>query len=72
MGSKQNDSGAGNEAFREQALRVSELNYRRLFESAQDGILITEDDPRDLQLTMSALEEYSMANIVSAKKNRFE
>jgi CheY-like chemotaxis protein len=28
-------------------------------------ILIAEDDPRDLQLTMAALEEYNMANKVS-------
>jgi PAS domain S-box-containing protein len=40
MGSNRDDNGVDNEAFREQALRASELNYRRLFESAQDGILI--------------------------------
>jgi PAS domain-containing protein len=28
----------------EQALRASELNYRRLFEAAQDGILILDAD----------------------------
>jgi CheY-like chemotaxis protein len=34
----------GGEARAEQALRASELNYRRLFEAAQDGILILEAD----------------------------
>jgi two-component system, cell cycle sensor histidine kinase and response regulator CckA len=44
MGSNHNDNGADNGAFMEQALRASELNYRRLFESAQDGILILDAD----------------------------
>ena len=35
-----NGNGTGNGAQVEQALRTSELNYRRLFETAQDGILI--------------------------------
>jgi PAS domain S-box-containing protein len=44
MGNNQDDYGVDNEAFREQALRTSELSYRRLFESAQDGILILDAD----------------------------
>src|SRR5271163_4257484 len=32
------------EAMNEQALHVSELRYRRLFEAARDGILILESD----------------------------
>ena len=31
-------------AAADQALRKSELNYRRLFETAQDGILILDPD----------------------------
>jgi PAS domain S-box-containing protein len=34
----------GNGARTEQALRASELSYRRLFEAAQDGILILDVD----------------------------
>ena len=34
----------GNETRMEQALRASELSYRRLFEAAQDGILILDVD----------------------------
>ena len=34
----------GNETRMEQALRASELSYRRLFEAAQDGILILDMD----------------------------
>jgi len=33
-----------NEAQAEQALRASELSYRRLFEAAKDGILILDVD----------------------------
>jgi PAS domain S-box-containing protein len=40
----QNENMAGNEARMEQALRDSELSYRRLFEAAKDGILILEAD----------------------------
>jgi len=36
----QNENAAGHEARMEQALRDSELSYRRLFEAAKDGILI--------------------------------
>jgi PAS domain S-box-containing protein len=41
---QQNGKRNGQEAGTEQALRDSELNYRRLFESAQDGILILDAD----------------------------
>ena len=34
----------------EQALRASELNYRRLFEAAQDGILILDADTGRIQV----------------------
>ncbi len=36
----QNGNGATKATQTEQALRASELSYRRLFEAAQDGILI--------------------------------
>jgi PAS domain-containing protein len=37
-------TGAAARRGREQALRVSELSYRRLFEAAQDGILLLDVD----------------------------
>lgn len=40
----QNAITTGNGAPAGQALRASELNYRRLFEAAQDGILILNVD----------------------------
>jgi PAS domain S-box-containing protein len=40
----QNSSIQGNGVSTEQALRASELSYRRLFEAARDGILILEVD----------------------------
>jgi PAS domain S-box-containing protein len=40
----QNGNVAGNATSAEQALRASELSYRRLFEAAKDGILILEVD----------------------------
>src|ERR1700722_3618572 len=40
----QNRNGTGNKAQTEQALRVSEISYRRLFEAAKDGILILDVD----------------------------
>jgi PAS domain S-box-containing protein len=39
-----NGSATGNMVLMEQALRASELSYRRLFEAAQDGILILDVD----------------------------
>ncbi|MGB7749488.1 MAG: PAS domain-containing protein, partial [Verrucomicrobiia bacterium] len=39
-----NENIIGNEARTEQALRASELSYRRLFEAARDGILILDVD----------------------------
>jgi PAS domain S-box-containing protein len=43
-GNHQNENANGNEAQTEQELRASELSYRRLFEAAQDGILILDVD----------------------------
>jgi len=43
-GDHQTDNTAGNEARIEEALRASELSYRRLFEAAKDGILILDVD----------------------------
>ncbi len=43
-GDHQNESANGNGAQTEQALRASELSYRRLFEAARDGILILDVD----------------------------
>jgi PAS domain S-box-containing protein len=43
-GDVQNGSVIWNETATEQALRASELSYRRLFESAKDGILILDAD----------------------------
>ncbi len=40
----QNGIVTGNGVLAEQALRASELSYRRLFEAAPDGILILDDD----------------------------
>src|ERR1700679_1896577 len=40
----QNSSVNGNLMSTEQALRASELSYRRLFEAARDGILILDVD----------------------------
>src|ERR1700678_424213 len=40
----QNGSANGNLMSTEQALRASELSYRRLFEAARDGILILDVD----------------------------
>lgn len=39
-GDDENESVTSNEVRAEQALRASELSYRRLFEAAKDGILI--------------------------------
>ena len=44
QGNHQNKDATGNQARTEQALRVSELSYRRLFEAARDGILILDVD----------------------------
>ena len=43
-GNHQNENVIGNETRTEQALRTSELSYRRLFEAAKDGILILDVD----------------------------
>src|ERR1039457_676592 len=43
-GNYQNEDVTGNETRTEQALRASELSYRRLFEAAKDGILILDVD----------------------------
>ena len=43
-GKHQNENVIGNETCTDQALRASELSYRRLFEAAKDGILILEAD----------------------------
>ena len=43
-GEHQNGKVTGNAAQMEQALRASELSYRRLFETAKDGILILDAD----------------------------
>ena len=43
-GKHQNENVTGNETRTDQALRASELSYRRLFEAAKDGILILEAD----------------------------
>ena len=43
-GEHANGNVTGNGARTEQALRASELSYRRLFETAQDGILILDAD----------------------------
>ena len=43
-GNHQNKNATGNETCTEQALRASELSYRRLFEAAKDGILILDVD----------------------------
>jgi PAS domain S-box-containing protein len=40
----QNENATGSEGRTEQALRASELSYRRLFEAAKDGILILDVD----------------------------
>src|ERR1035441_10149747 len=40
----QNGIVTGNGALTEQALRASELSYRRLFEASQEGILILDVD----------------------------
>ena len=40
----QNENATGSEGRTEQALRASELSYRRLFEAANDGILILDVD----------------------------
>jgi PAS domain-containing protein len=37
-------NGSGSLTHTEQALRASELSYRRLFEAAKDGILILDVD----------------------------
>jgi PAS domain S-box-containing protein len=44
LGNHQNENATGNETCTEQALRASELSYRRLFEAAKDGILILDVD----------------------------
>jgi PAS domain S-box-containing protein len=43
-GDQQNENGTGNKVCTDQALRTSELSYRRLFEAAKDGILILDVD----------------------------
>jgi two-component system, cell cycle sensor histidine kinase and response regulator CckA len=43
-GNHQNDNVTGNDTRTDLAIRASELSYRRLFESAKDGILILEAD----------------------------
>ena len=44
MSTHQNGNANGNQTRMAQALRASELSYRRLFEAAQDGILILDVD----------------------------
>jgi len=58
---------AGNAASTEQALRISEISYRRLFEAAQDGILILDVDTgriTDVNPFLAELLGFSHAEMV--------
>jgi two-component system cell cycle sensor histidine kinase/response regulator CckA len=66
-GDHQNENGTGNETRTEQALRASELSYRRLFEAAKDGILILEADTgriSDVNPFLSELLDFSHDELV--------
>ncbi len=63
----QNGNGASPNSLTEEALRVSELSYRRLFEAAQDGILILELDTgriTDVNPFLSKLLGFSHSEMV--------
>jgi PAS domain S-box-containing protein len=66
-GDHQHDGVTGNEAQTEQALRASELSYRRLFEAAKDGILILEADTgriSDVNPFLTELLDFSHRELV--------
>jgi len=61
-GEHQNGKATGNVARMAQVLRTSELNYRRLFETAQDGIPILDADTErvnDVNLFLIKLPGFS-------------
>ena len=61
------ENATGNEVRTEQALRASELSYRRLFEAAQDGILILDADTgriHDVNPFLTKLLGFSHAEMV--------
>jgi PAS domain S-box-containing protein len=63
----QNGNVTGNGARTEQALRASELSYRRLFEAAKDGILILDVDTgriNDVNPFLSKLLGFSRSEMV--------
>jgi hypothetical protein len=53
----QNEHRNGSDTLTEQALRVSELSCRRLFEAAQDGILILDGDPGAVKIVTAVRRE---------------
>jgi PAS domain S-box-containing protein len=66
----QNENVTGTETPTEQVLRASELNYRRLFETAQDGILILDAENGqvvDANPFMEKLLGYSQEEFVGRK-----
>jgi len=66
-GNYQNEDVTGNETRTEQALRASELSYRRLFEAAKDGILILDVDTgriNDVNPFLSKLLGFSRSEMV--------
>jgi PAS domain S-box-containing protein len=66
-GNHQKENVAGNGARTEQALRASELSYRRLFEAAKDGILILDVDTgriNDVNPFFSKLLGFSRSEIL--------
>src|SRR5664280_2223109 len=66
-GKHQNGNANGNGTQTEQALRASELSYRRLFEAAKDGILILEADTgriSDVNPFLSNLLGFSRSEMV--------
>ena len=56
----QNEHRNGSDTLTEQALRVSELSCRRLFEAAQDGILILDGDPGAVKIVTAVRREAAL------------
>jgi PAS domain S-box-containing protein len=66
-GEDHNENDTGNDTRTNQAIRASELSYRRLFESAKDGILILEADTgriSDVNPFLTELLQFSHAELV--------
>ena len=69
----QNGIVTGDGTQTEQALRASELSYRRLFETAEDGILIQDVDKKAIQCNIRDIPERKRAKaVLRESEQRFE